>query len=172
MSKTKYKTYVADLKNRIDDLVANEADYQVFDLTFELSVSKVLMVGKMSRKKSQTDTLFYATDFKSGARSKVSDATAITAFYQFADLGQFLAIGDTPTGPATGEAFTMDGKFPMCAVEFRYRKKGQEKAQSTKMILIGFNDDADASDYAETMPYQHMLVDAPLLSTSKVWDWK
>ena len=172
MTPTFYKTYVVDLRRRLDDLIANEEAFQVFDLTFELSISRVLMVGKMARRKAQTDKLFYATDLASGSRTMVSDETATAALRRFTDFGQFVALNGAPAGTKAGDILTVGGKYPMCAIDFSYRKKGQPKAVSMKMIFIGVNDDADALEYAAGMADPGLIVGTTTLSTAKLWQWK
>lgn len=175
MSAAFYRDYVVDLKARIDDLHTDPGSYQTYDLTMELLAQKNLISYAMSRKQGQVDSLFYRRDTASGQGTQMSQETAYRVFSGFFGLGQFLA----STGRANGlgeEAFaqtlTAGWEYPTCAVQFAYRKKGQPRGASMKMLFVGLNGDADAATFEAKLTQPELLIGTRPFSTKLLWEWK
>jgi hypothetical protein len=175
MSAAFYRDYVLDLKARIDDLHADTAAYQTYDLTMELLAQKNLISYAMKRQRGQVDSLFYRRDTATGQRAQMPQQAAYGVFAGFFGLGQFLA----STGRAQGlgeeqfaETLTANWEYPTCAVQFSYRKKGQPRATSMKMLFIGINGDVDADAYETQLGRPELLVEERPFSTDVLWEWK
>lgn len=169
-----YKDYVSDLKARIDDLRAHVDHHQVYDLRFEVTIGKILVMGAMSCRKGVSDSLFHMADLATGKRNLVTDAKAFEALDYFCGLGQFFALNGGSVDPTNaaeiGTQLSMQSAYPICALTFSYRKKGQPKAASMKMVFVGFNDDADAAAYRTKLENPHLIVDLPVASPA-LWEW-
>lgn len=169
-----YRDYVVDLKSRIDDLHAHEDSYQTYDLTMELLAKKTLVSYAMKKAKGQTDSLFYRRDTTTGEGNQMQQQTAYGVFSGFFGLGQFLAF----TGNADGldetefaEMLTAGWDYPVCAVHFAYRRKGQSKARSTRMHFVGLNGEGDADAYRRKLSRSDVVVDQRPFSSSILWEW-
>lgn len=170
-----YKEYVADLKKRIDDLHENPDDFQVYDLHMEILVRKAQVSYALSRRKGQRDSLFFVNDTVSGKRSQLTQDAALGMFEHFFRLGQFVAIAGTATERSEAEftsLITSEWTYPVCAVAFSYRKKGQSKAQSTKMLFVGLNNDEDAHAYIRALNQPTLFVSDKPFVTQQLWEWK
>jgi hypothetical protein len=170
-----YKDYVTDLKKRVDDLHENPDEFQAYDLQMEILVRKTQISYALSRHKGQSDSLFYMNDTVSGKRSQLKQDVAFGMFEHFFTLGQFLAIAGKVTDLSEGEfthLITADWIYPVCAVAFSYRKKGQPKAQSMKMLFIGLNNDGDARAYTAALNKPEFLVNRRPFSSNQLWEWK
>ena len=170
-----YKDYLSDLKARIDDLRAHVEQYQVYDLRFEVTIGRILAVGAMSCRKGVFDSLFHMADLATGKRNLVTDAKAFEALDYFCGLGQFLALNGGSVDPlnaaAIGTQLSMQSAYPICALTFSYRKKGQPKTASMKMVFVGLNDDADAQSYRAKLDNPALIVDVPVASPA-LWEWR
>ena len=170
-----YKDYVSDLKARIDDLRVHVGHYQVYDLRFEVTIGKILVMGAMSCRKGTSDSLFHMADLASGKRNLVTDVKAFEALDYFCGLGQFFALNggsvDPQNAAAVGMQLSMDSAYPICALTFSYRKKGQPKTASMKMVSVGLNDDADAQSYRAKLENPALIVDVPVASPA-LWEWR
>ena len=139
-----YADYVADLRTLFLELDRRPELFQTFDVRLELAVAGGLVVYETKRRKGQTDSLYYGRPAEAGANQQISQASAFAALDRFFSLGQFVALA----GEAGAQA--MDARYPHCAVNFSYRKKGQPSARSMLMVFVGFNDEADALQYVAT----------------------
>ena len=170
-----YKDYVVHLKRQIDDLRENLDEFQVYNLQMEILVRRVQISYARSRHKGQNDSLFYMNDTASGKRSQVNEDVAFGMFEHFFALGQFLAVAGEATDLGEGEftsLLTVDWTYPVCAVGFSYRKKGQSTAQSMKMLFIGLNNDDDAANYTRSLGQPGFIVSRRPFATRQLWDWK
>jgi hypothetical protein len=170
-----YRDYVVDLKARIDALHADPEAFQTYDLTMEILARKSLVSYSWKRQKGQTDSLFYRRDTATGQGAQMQQQTAYAVFAGFFGLGQFLAATGRTAGLAEeqfAEALTVGWEYPTCAVHFAYRKRGQPKAASMKMLFIGLNGDADAATYEQALALDDLLVTARPFSSSVLWEWK
>ena len=170
-----YKDYVADLKQRIDDLHQNPDDFQVYDLQMEILVRKAQVSYALSRRKGQSDGLFFVNDTSSGKRSQLGQDVALKMFDHFFALGQFLAIAGTATEQSEAEftnLITAEWTYPVCAVAFSYRKKGQPQAQSMKMLFVGLNNDEDAELYTRALNQPALFVGRRPFVAQQLWEWK
>jgi hypothetical protein len=175
MSAAFYRDYVLDLKARIDDLHADAAAYQTYDLTMEMLAHKNLVSYAMKRQRGQVDSLFYRRDMATGQRAQMPQQAAYGVFTGFFGLAQFLA----STGRAQGlgeeqfaETLTSNWDYPTCAVQFSYRKKGQPSASSMKMLFIGVNGDEDAVAYQTRLARPDLLIEARPFVSAVLWEWK
>lgn len=137
-----YADYVTDLRALFSELDRHPDLFQSFDARLELAAAGGLVVYETKRRKGQTDSLYYGRSAATGTNQQISQAASFAAIDRFFALGQFIAL--TGTGTQTRP---LDGQYPHCAVNFSYRKKGQPKARSMLMVLIGLNDEADALAY-------------------------
>ncbi|WP_160006562.1 hypothetical protein [Rhizobium sp. 18055] len=175
MSAAFYRDYVLDLKARIDNLHTDAAAYQTYELTMELLAQKNLISYAMKRQRGQVDSLFYRRDTATGQGTQMPQQAAYGVFAGFFGLGQFLA----STGRAQGlgeeqfaETLTANWEYPTCAVQFSYRKKGEPRATSMKMLFVGLNGDADATAYEAQLTRPDLLVATRPFSTNVLWEWK
>jgi hypothetical protein len=170
-----YKDYVTDLKKRIDDLRENPDDFQVYDLQMEILVRKAQISYALSRHKGQSDSLFYMNDTVSGKRSQLGDDVAFGMFGHFFALGQFLAVAGKATDLSETDftnLLTADWLYPVCAVGFSFRKKGQPAVKSMKMLFVGLNNDEDAASYTKALNQAGFIVDRRPFTSEQLWEWK
>lgn len=175
MSAAFYRDYVVDLRARLDDLHADAAAYQTYELAMELLAQKNLVSYAMKRQRGQADSLFYRRDTVTGQRAQMPQQAAYGVFSGFFGLGQFLASAGRAQGLGEEQftaALTGNWEYPTCAVQFSYRKKGQPRATSMKMLFIGINGDADAAAYEAQLGHPDLLVAARPFSSSVLWEWK
>ncbi|MDM9624821.1 hypothetical protein QTL95_02860 [Rhizobium sp. S152] len=170
-----FRDYVIDLKARIDDLHADTDSYQTYELTMELLAKKMLVSYSMKKAKGQADSLFYRRDTTSGEGRQMEQQTAYGVFSGFFGLGEFLAF----TGKTEGldekqfaEMLTANWEYPVCAVHFAYRRKGQTKAMSTRMHFVGLNGEGDASVYMQKLARPGVIVEQRPFSSNLLWEWK
>jgi len=100
---------------------------------------------------------------------------ALKMFDHFFALGQFLAIAGTATEQSEAEftnLITAEWTYPVCAVAFSYRKKGQPQAQSMKMLFVGLNNDEDAELYTRALNQPALFVGRRPFVTQQLWEWK
>ncbi len=161
-----YADYIADLRTLFLELDRRPELFQTFDVRLELAAAGGLVVYETKRSKGQTDSLYYGRPAETDARRQISQASAFAALDRFFALGQFLAL--------TGEAGArpMDARYPHCAVNFSYRKKGQPAARSMLMVFVGFNDEADALDHAAAAEGAPAFVTERPCRTAKAYEWK
>lgn len=170
-----YRDYVVDLKSRIDDLHAAPDIFQTYDLTMELLAQKTLVSYSMKRAKGQSDSLFYRRDTATGEGAQMQQQTAYGIFAGFFGLGQFLAFtGDTHglDERQFAEMLTAEWAYPVCAVHFAYRRKGQAKATSTRMHFVGLNGESDAETYRLKLSRSELIADQRPLSSTFLWEWR
>jgi hypothetical protein len=170
-----FKDYVVDLKKQIDDLRENPDEFQVYDLQMEILVKKAQISYALSRHKGQNDSLFYMNDTASGKRSQLKEDVAFGMFQHFFALGQFLAVAGQATDLSEGEftnLLTVGWTYPVCAVGFSFRKKGQPTAQSMKMLFIGLNNDEDAATYTQRLNQPGFIISRRPFATRQLWEWK
>ena len=175
MSAASYRDYVVNLKARLDDLHSDPASYQTYDLTMELLAQQNLISYAISRKQGQVDSLFYRRDTASGQGTQMSQETAYRVFSGFFGLGQFLASTGRANGlaeEAFAETLTAGWDYPTCAVQFSYRKKGQPRGASMKMLFVGLNGDADAATFEAKLTLPDLLIRARPFSSTLLWEWK
>lgn len=162
-----YADYVANLRALFQDLDQSTEQYQTFEVHIELAAAGSLIVYESKRRKGLTDSLFYGRAKDGASNQKISQATAFKAIDRFFSLGQFLALTDDAS-----DAPRLNEEFPHCAVKFSYRKKGHPKTRSTVMVFIGFNDDADALNHAQSGNANATLVATRPLQGKHVYEWK
>lgn len=167
MTSAFYADYIADLQTLLEQVDGASDHLQTFDVHIELAAAGSLIVYESKRRKGLTDSLFYGRPKGSASNQKISQATAFNAVSRFFSLGQFLALTDKAS-----EALRLNDDFPHCAVKFSFRKKGNPKAQSMVMVFIGFNDDADALAYAQSIDPPDMLVTARPYQGKRAHEWK
>jgi hypothetical protein len=175
MSAAFYRDYIVDLKARMDDLHADTAAYQTYELTMELLAQKNLVSYAMKRQRGQTDSLFYRRDTSTGQRAQMPQQAAYGVFASFFGLGQFLASSGRAEGLGEeqfAETLTADWAYPTCAVQFSYRRKGQSRATSMKMLFIGLNGDADAAAYEAQLARPALLIETRPFASTILWEWK
>lgn len=139
MTVSLYADYIAELRALFSELDRQPERFQTFDVRLELAAAGGLIVYETKRRKGQADALYYGRPAGGGANQQVSQATAFAAIDRFFALNQFVAL----TGDRS-HVGTVDSRYPHCAVNFSYRKKGQPAARSMLMVFVGFNDEADA----------------------------
>lgn len=162
-----YADYVTELRTILTELDQRPEIFQTFDAHLELTAGGSVVVYETKRAKGLTDSLYYGRSARTGETIRMAQETAFAAIDRFLGLGQFLGLsGSLPLGQA------VDAAFPMCAVRFAYRKKGQPKARSMLMVLIGFNDDADALAYAAGLDDPSMLVTSRPFQGDRAHEWK
>jgi len=131
---------VADLKKQIDDLRENPDEFQVYDLPDGNSGQQGQISYALSRHKGQNDSLFYMNDTAAANAASSRRTLPLACSQHFFALGQFLAVAGEATDLSEGEftnRLTVGWTYPVCAVGFSFRKKGQPTAQSMKMLFIG-----------------------------------
>lgn len=170
-----FRDYVIDLKARIDDLHADADKYQTYELTIELLAKKMLVSYSMKKAKGQADSLFYRRDTTSGEGTQMQQQTAYGVFAGFFGLGEFLAFTGNTEGldeKQFAEMLTADWEYPVCAVHFSYRRKGQAKATSTRMHFVGLNGEGDAGAYLQKLAPPDVIVERRPFSSDLLWEWK
>ncbi|GMB79821.1 hypothetical protein NN6n1_06030 [Shinella zoogloeoides] len=160
-----YADYIADLRTLFTDLDSRPEGFQTFDVRLELAVAGGLVVYETKRRKGQTDSLFYGRPAVDSANQQMSRAAAFAAVDRFLALGQFVALTD-----ASSE--TLDARYPHCAVNFSYRRKGQPAARSMLMVFAGFNDDGDARQFVSNATDQIAFVAERPHRAQKTYEWK
>ena len=157
----------ATLRPLLTELHQSPELFQTWDAHLELVAAGGLVVVKSKRAKGLVDSLFWGRAPGSSENKQLPEATAFAAIDRFLGLGAHLALADAlPAGAALDEA------FPHCAVKLAYRKKGAPKAKVLSMIFIGFNDEADALDYAERAKDNLPLVTSRPLMGDKLHEWR
>lgn len=161
-----YADYVADLRTLFSELDRRPELFQTFAVRLELAAAGGLVVYETKRRKGQTDSLYYGRSAEGGASRQMSQASAFAALDRFLALGEFVALaGEEGARP-------MDARYPHCAVNFSYRKKGQPAARSMLMVFVGFNDEADALDYVSAADGAPAFVTERSCRTAKAYEWK
>ena len=156
-----YADYAHDLNATFQELHENPTRFQSYGLHLELKVSDTLVVYETKRRKGVTDSIYYAR--RPAGDHQISADTAYKNMSAFLHLGQHVALTGDPVVELSGE-------YPFLAIDFAFRRLGGSQARSTKMILVGLNDDADAERYAATLPASTLISSRPYRS-SHVWEW-
>lgn len=163
-----YADYIANLRALFSELDRRAERFQTFDVRLELVAGGSLFVYETKRRKGQTDRIYYGRS-ATGASHQISQASAFLAIDRFFSLGQFLALTRVTNGRSGSSV--IDTRYPHCAVNFSYRKKGQPVARSMLMVFMGFNDLADAQQYAETTEPSVLVAERPHY-TERCYEWK
>ncbi|ANH08387.1 hypothetical protein [Shinella sp. HZN7] len=166
MNAALYADYVADLRGLFAELDRHPERFQTFGAHLELAVAGGLVVYETTRRKGQTDSLFYGCPAGTGANQQMSQASAFAAIDRFFALGQFVAL----TGNRKGGDDTLDAQYPHCAVRFSYRRKGHPAARAMLMVFVGFNDDADALHYVGGNDPSLFVAERPY-RTERAYEW-
>ena len=151
MTVAQYADYIADLRTLFGELDRRPEVFQTMDVRLELTVAGGLVVYEARRRKGQTDRLYYGRSATSGRHQQISQAAAFTAIDRFFALGQFAALSAKIATDSAGQPQSVNAQYPHCAVNFSYRKRGQPESRSMLMVFVGFNNDADASQFAATV---------------------
>lgn len=167
MSPAFHADLTAALRPLLSELQQSPERFQTWDAHLELVAAGGLVVVKSKRAKGVVDNLFWGRAPKATENRQLPEATAYAAIDRFLGLGTHLALAD-----ALPESAVLDEAYPHCAVKITYRKKGAPKALSLSMILIGFNDEADALAYAERADGGLPLVLRRPLMGSRLHEWK
>ena len=141
--------------------------FQTWDMHLELVAAGGLVVVKSKRAKGVVDSLFWGRAPNSTENKQLPEATAFAAIDRFLGLGAHLALAD-----ALPDGAVLDEAYPHCAVKITYRRKGAPKAKSLSMIFIGFNDEADALDYAARAGEALPLASQRPLDGTKLHEWR
>ncbi|MBR0554860.1 hypothetical protein J5J10_04130 [Ciceribacter sp. L1K23] len=157
----------ASLRPLLAELHQSPDLLQTWDAHLELVAAGGLVVVKSKRAKGLVDSLFWGRAPNSQENKQLPETTAFAAIDRFLGLGAHLALAD-----ALPEGAVLDEAYPHCAVKMSYRKKGAPKAKSLSMILIGFNDEADALTYAERAGTGLPLVTSRPLMGDKLHEWR
>lgn len=157
----------AALRPLLSELHQGPEHFQTWDAHLELVAAGGLVVLKSKREKGVVDSLFWGRAPKATENQQLPEATAFAAIDRFLGLGAHLALAD-----ALPEGTVLDETYPHCAIRFSYRKKGAPKARSLSMILIGFNDEAEALAYAERAASTLPLVTSRPLVGAKLHEWR
>jgi len=160
-----YADTIADLRTLFAELDRSPDLFQTFDVHLELAAAGTLVVYETKRRKGQTDSLYYGRPGADDANRQISQAAAFAAIDRFFALGQFIAL----TGEATQ---ALDTQYPHCAVNFSYRKKGYPTARSMLMVFVGFNDEADATDYVAKVENPAAFISQRPYQSAKAYEWK
>ncbi|OJF89805.1 hypothetical protein [Pararhizobium antarcticum] len=171
MNVARYADAIADLRILFTDLDRMSEQFQTFDVRLELAAAGNLVVYETRRRKGQTDSLYYGRPAATGQNQQISQATAFSAIDRFFALGQFVALtGAMATGSASAP-HAVNAQYPHCAVNFSYRKKGQPVARSMLMVFIGFNDEADLTQFLAAMDDVSALVSKRPHHAPKEHEW-
>jgi hypothetical protein len=165
-----YNDLVRQLKTDLTDFRSHLADFQAYDLAMEMMVQETFVSYSQKRKKGEEDSLFYRRDMVSGSGAQLEEETAFKLFNHFISLPQHIAITPNSMNLSSvdlAEVVTIQWQFPVCAVQFSYRKKGAPKTVSMKMVFVGLNDENEALSYLErsTRP-EWIVMERPLRSTA------
>lgn len=163
MNAAPYADYVADLRDLFAELDRHPERFQTFSAHLELAVAGGLVVYETTRRKGQTDSLYYGRPAGADANRQMPQASAFAAIDRFFALRQFVAL----TGAGEG---ALDARYPHCAVRFSYRRKGHPAAPTMLMVFIGFNDDADAAHYVADSDPALFVTDRPY-RTERAHEW-
>ncbi|KQV42700.1 MULTISPECIES: hypothetical protein [unclassified Rhizobium] len=163
-----YADYITELRAVFSELDRHPEDFQTFSVHLELIAAGGVVVYETKRSKGVTDSLYYGRAGEGHPHQQLSKATAFQAIDRFFALGQFLALAQLDESQSP----VIDAKYPHCAVNFSYRKKGQPKARAMMMVFAGFNDDADAAGFLAALEGQSHLVTVRPYRASKFHEWK
>lgn len=168
-----YADYISDLRTLFAELDQRPERFQTFNLRLELAAAGGLIVYETKRRKGLTDSLYYGRSADTSTNQQISQSAAFSAIDRFFGLGQFVALtGESDHGSGDSEGDPLDGQYPHCAVNFSYRKKGQPAARSTLLVLIGFNDEADALRYVASKGGSSAFVTERPHQSKKSHEWK
>lgn len=175
MTVERYADYLRELRTLFAELDKQPDRFQTFHVHIELAAAGKLVVYQKTKRKGQTDSLYYGRSGRTGTARQIAQETAYGAIDHFMALGQFVAFNgnlENLKGEDAAQVLTVGSQYPSCAVNFTYRKKGQPMARTMFMILVGFNDDEDADKYVSTLGDPSILVDERPLRSDKVYEWK
>lgn len=161
-----YADYIADLRALFTELDRHPERFQTYGLRMELAAAGGLVVYETARRKGQVDSLFYGRSAEGETPRQVSQAVAFSAIDRFLTLGQFVALS------GEGDAPAMDARYPHCAVNFSFRKKGEPQSRAMLMVFVGFNDDADAAAYVAGAADPAAFVESRPFRAIKAHEWK
>lgn len=162
-----YPDLTATLRPLLTELHQSPDLFQTWDAHLELVAAGGLVVVKSKRAKGLVDSLFWGRAPKATENKQLPEVTAFAAMDRFFGLGAHLALSD-----ALPEGAVLDAAYPHCAIRFSYRKKGAPKARSLSMILIGFNDEAEALEHAERAGKSLPLVTTRPLMDERLHEWR
>lgn len=167
-----YADYIADLRGLFTQLDRHPELFQTFEVRLELAAAGSVIVYETKRRRGQTDSLYYGRS-ADGANQKVAQSSAFSAMDRFFALGQFVALTDPVDGAHSGkgaQAAVVNARYPHCAVNFSYRKKGEPVARA--MVFVGFNDDADADEYVSEAGNGIVLESEQPYRAARLHEWK
>lgn len=168
-----YADYITDLRDIIAELDGHPERFQTYSLHVAVTAAGSLIVYETKRRRGQVDSIYYGRPAGTQSNRQISQATAYAAIERFFALGQFVALtAEAGAQDAGASGLAVQADYPYCAVNFTYRKKGQPDTRSMMMIFIGFNDDADALDFAAmTHTAPHLVSQRPHRS-ERLFEWK
>lgn len=168
-----YADYIEDLRGLFTQLDRHPERFQTFNVRLELAASGSVIVYETRRSKGLTDSLYYgrSTD---GANQKITQASAFSAIDRFFALGQFLALTDQTEDRNSGNEAqaALNARYPHCAVNFSYRKKGAPAARAMLMVFVGCNDEADAYDYVSKSSDVFVGSNQQPYRSARLYEWK
>ena len=168
MNAALYADYITELRALFSELDRQPERFQTFDVHLELAAAGNLIVYETKRRKGQSDSLYYGRSAEGGAGQQISQATAFAAIDRFFALSQFVAL----TGEQSQAAAAVDPRYPHCAVNFSYRKKGQPAARSMLMVFVGLNDEADALAFVSKSDDVSAFVAKRPFHGARAYEWK
>lgn len=170
-----YADYIADLRALFTELDRRPEKFQTFNVRLELAAAGSVIVYETRRGKGQIDSLYYGRSADTGTNQKITQSAAFNAIDRFFALGQFIALTDQSDSRGASDRLhtaAVNAQYPHCAVNFSYRKKGQPVTRAMLMIFIGFNDEADASEYVSTNSDIAVLEDQRPYRSARLHEWK
>ena len=168
MTAALYADYIADLRSLFSELDRSPELFQSLSAHLELAVGGSLVVYETKRRRGQTDSLYYGRPTAGETNRQISQATAFAAIDRFFALGEFVAL----TGEAGTSGPALDARYPHCAVNISYRKKGHPAARSMLMVFAGFNDDGDALQFVSNATDQAAFVVERPHRAQKTYEWE
>ena len=168
MTAALYADYIADLRSLFSELDHSPELFQSLSAHLELVVGGSLVVYETKRRRGQTDSLYYGRPTAGETNRQISQATAFAAIDRFFALGEFVAL----TGEAGTSGPALDARYPHCAVNISYRKKGHPAARSMLMVFAGFDDAADALRFVSASADPSAFVTARPYRSARAYEWK
>lgn len=162
MTASFYADYVRDVAKVFADLHEQPARFQSYEVHIELKVADTLVVYDTKRRRGVVDSIYYTR--RPAGDHQISPDTAYKNISAFFKLGQHIGLSGEPMVELVGD-------YPFLAMNIAFRRLGGVRTRSTKMILVGLNDDADAMRYAAFLPEKALISQRPYRS-SIVWEWE
>ncbi|WP_421869637.1 hypothetical protein [Pararhizobium sp.] len=169
-----YADYIADVRGLFTQLDRHPELFQTFEVRLELAAAGSVIVYETKRRRGQTDSLYYGRS-ANGANQKVAQSSAFSAMDRFFAIGQFVALTEPMDGEYSGkgaQTAAVNARYPHCAVNFSYRKKGEPVARAMLMVFVGFNDDADAQQYVSEAGNGFVLESEQPYRAARLHEWK